>query len=94
MQFCFPSDNEWIRPFQKNPACYKQQSTEQIMLRPSFPQWYLRDQVPQQLPDNDVIAIVYESWKVGDMVDWLSEGCYWSARITKLLNKDMVKVSI
>jgi hypothetical protein len=24
MQFCFPSDNEWIKLFQKNPACPKQ----------------------------------------------------------------------
>ena len=64
------------------------------MLRPSFPRWYMEGQVPEQLPDNDVIAIVSESWKVGHIIDWLSEGCYWSGRITKLLNEDMVEVCI
>ncbi|XP_062179281.1 uncharacterized protein LOC133883901 [Phragmites australis] len=87
---------EWTELFQKNPACSKQKSSEssQIMIRPSFPQWYWRDQVPGQFPNSDVIATVYETWKVGDLVDWLSEGCYWSGTITKLLNEDTVKVEL
>lgn len=64
------------------------------MIRPSFPQWYYGNEVPEQFSDSDVTAIVDESWKVGDLVDWLNEGCYWSGTITKLLNKDMVEVSI
>ena len=94
MQFCFPTDKEWIRVFQKNTTCSEEQSTDQIMLRPSFPHWYMKGQVPEQFPDNDVIAIVSESWKVGHMIDWLAEGCYWSGKITKLLNEDMVEVCI
>ncbi|KAL6594579.1 hypothetical protein ACP70R_048317 [Stipagrostis hirtigluma subsp. patula] len=87
---------EWIRLFQNNPACSKQDSTEnsQLMIRPSFPQWYWEDQVPEQFPNSDVIAIVYEAWKVGDLVDWSSEDCYWSGKITKLLDEDTVEVEL
>ncbi|GJM94545.1 hypothetical protein PR202_ga11200 [Eleusine coracana subsp. coracana] len=91
----YPGENEeWVRVFQKNPACSKQQSSEQIMIRPPFPQWHWKDQVPEQLPNNDVIGIVNETWKIGDMVDWLSEGCYWSGRITKLPTENMVEVEL
>jgi beta-xylosidase len=64
------------------------------MLRPSFPQWYYGHEVPEQFPNSDVTAIVDETWKVGDLVDWFTTGCYWSGTITKLLNKNMVEVSI
>ncbi|KAL6865335.1 hypothetical protein ACP4OV_016486 [Aristida adscensionis] len=93
----YPAETkEWIRLFQKNPACCKQESTEssEIMIRPSFPKWYWGSQVPELFPSSDVIAAVDESWKVGDLVDWLSEDCYWSAKITKLLNEGMVEVEL
>ncbi|GJN36105.1 hypothetical protein PR202_gb24941 [Eleusine coracana subsp. coracana] len=60
------------------------------MIRPSFPQWHREDKVPEQLPNNDVIAIVHETWKVGDKVDWCSEGCYWSGIITMFVKSDVV----
>ncbi|KAK3137543.1 hypothetical protein QOZ80_5BG0453730 [Eleusine coracana subsp. coracana] len=91
----YPGENEeWVRVFQKISACSKQQSSEQIMIRPPFPQWHWKDQVPKQLPNNDVVEIVNETWKIGDMVDWLSEGCYWSGRITKLPTENMVEVEL
>ena len=64
------------------------------MIRPSFPKWYFVHEVPEQLPNSDVTAIVDEPWQIGDLVDWLNEGCYWSATITKLLNEDLVEVRI
>jgi len=64
------------------------------MIRPSFPKWYFVHEVPEQLPNSDVTAIVDETWKIGDLVDWLTEGCYWSATITKLLNEDLVEVEL
>ncbi|KAG0516867.1 hypothetical protein BDA96_09G039400 [Sorghum bicolor] len=87
---------EWVRVFRKNSARSNQNSREstQIMIRPSFPKWYFVHEVPEQLPNSDVTAIVDETWKIGDLVDWLKEGCYWSATITKLLNEDLVEVEL
>ncbi|WVZ96190.1 hypothetical protein U9M48_041859 [Paspalum notatum var. saurae] len=87
---------EWVGVFQKNPASSNQNSGEstEIMIRPSFPQWYYGHEVPEQLPVSDVTAIVDETWKVGDLVDWFKQGCFWSGKITKLLNKDMIKIEL
>ncbi|TVU17911.1 hypothetical protein EJB05_33973 [Eragrostis curvula] len=87
-------DQEWVRLFQKNPPCSKQPSRDDIMIRPSFPQWHWKDQVPEELPDNDIIATVDETWKIGDLVDWFSQDCYWSGKITKLFSEKMVEVEL
>lgn len=86
---------EWVRLFRKNPPTRSNQnSREQIMIRPSFPKWYFVHEVPEQLPNSDVTAIVDETWQIGDLVDWLNEDCYWSGTITKLLNEDLVEVEL
>lgn len=87
-------DLDWVAVFQENPASSSQNSkgSTEVMIRPSFPQWYYGHE-PDQLPVSDVTAVVDEAWKVGDMVDWLKDGCYWSGTITKLLKKDMVKAN-
>lgn len=64
------------------------------MLRPSYPELYWGDQVPEQFPKSNVIVSVCDTLKVGDLVEWLSEGSYWTAKVTKLLSEDMVKVNI
>lgn len=64
------------------------------MIRPSFPKWYCVPEVPEQFLNIDITAIVDETWKVGDLVDWLNGGCYWSGTITKLLNEDLIEVRI
>ncbi|KAG8067116.1 hypothetical protein GUJ93_ZPchr0005g15284 [Zizania palustris] len=32
--------------------------------------------------------------RAGDLIDWLSEDCYWTAKITKLLSEDKVEVEL
>lgn len=66
----------------------------ECMLRPSYPELYWGDQVPEQFPKSNVIVSVCDTPKVGDLVEWLSEGSYWTAKVTKLLSEDMVKVNI
>ncbi|KAI3964665.1 hypothetical protein MKX01_020482, partial [Papaver californicum] len=46
------------------------------MLRPNYPQIYHRNQTPDTCDISEMIAIVDGTWKVGDMVDWLTDGCY------------------
>uniref|UniRef100_A0A804ULR1 Agenet domain-containing protein n=1 Tax=Zea mays TaxID=4577 RepID=A0A804ULR1_MAIZE len=39
-------------------------------------------------------TIVDETWQIGDRVDWLKEGCYWSGTITKIINEDLVEIEL
>lgn len=89
-------EKEWVKVFEENPTSSNQNSREstQLMIRPCFPQWYYGHEVPEQFPNSDVTAIVDEAWKVGDLVDWFTAGCYWSGTITKLLGKNMVEVKL
>nr|TKW08605.1 hypothetical protein SEVIR_6G034700v2 [Setaria viridis] len=83
VEWCNPhSKKEWVRVFEKNPTSSDQNSREstQLMIRSPFPQC-------------DGTAIVNEAWKVGDLVDWFTEGCYWFRTITNLLDEDMFEVS-
>ncbi|XP_037417183.1 uncharacterized protein LOC119280442 [Triticum dicoccoides] len=89
--------NEWIGVFQKNPfnqACLegKSNGSTEIMLRPSFPQWYRGQQVPKHFSKSEVIARVCDTWKVGDWVDWHNKDCYWTGQIIELTSKTVVEV--
>ncbi|XP_028055205.1 uncharacterized protein LOC114259392 isoform X5 [Camellia sinensis] len=33
-------------------------------------------------------------WKVGDLVDWFTDGCYWSGRVTQILDNDKVEIEL
>ena len=65
-----------------------------LMLRPSFPPFYHHSQLPGSFPESDVVAIVNDTWKVGDLVDWLSHGCYWSGTVADVLGHGKVKVNV
>lgn len=62
------------------------------MIRPTFPQWYWENQIPDQHPKTDVMAIVSGPWKVGDLIEWWFTECYWSGKIIELLGNEKVKV--
>ena len=62
------------------------------MVRPSFPTVYHESEKPDVNTISDVIVIVDNVWKVGDLVDWWADGCYWSGRVTNILGNDQVKV--
>jgi hypothetical protein len=87
---------EWIEVFREelNADCRNGKSSVscQIMIRPPFPQWYRGVQVPEHFPKSELIASVFDTWKVGDWVEWLYDDCYWTAKIVKVLSKDEVKV--
>ncbi|XP_024019959.1 uncharacterized protein LOC112091196 isoform X2 [Morus notabilis] len=55
------------------------------MLRPRFPPVYRESQMPDVSAISEVVVIVNDSWKVGDLVDWWQDGCYWSGRIAEVL---------
>ncbi|XP_010231739.2 uncharacterized protein LOC100822630 [Brachypodium distachyon] len=90
---------EWTEVFQNNPrdpACHRRKSraSSHMMLRPPFPQWCQGEQNPEHLLNSKLIASARDTWKVGDCVDWFCEGCYWTAKIIRLLSEDEVEVQL
>ncbi|KAI3937765.1 hypothetical protein MKW92_030970, partial [Papaver armeniacum] len=77
-----------LNPAEKHTGVKK----KHLMLRPSYPQIYHQSQMPDVSAITEVVGIVDRPWKVGDMVDWFKDGCYWSACITNIQNDEIVQV--
>ncbi|XP_019702980.1 uncharacterized protein [Elaeis guineensis] len=95
--FDFPDERiTWTRLYQKSPQPIKSggESKMELMVRPTFPPIYRENQLPDSNLKADVVAIVNDTWKVGDLVDWWYDSCYWSGRITQLLGDDKVLVEL
>lgn len=64
------------------------------MLRPAFPQWCWENDILEHWPQTDVLAVVSSPWKVGDLIDWWYNDCFWTGKIIEFLGEDKVKVRI
>nr|CAB3446347.1 unnamed protein product [Digitaria exilis] len=96
-RFLFPlTEKTWTPLYKVPPASRKRKSSENrmIMLRPTFPQWYLEHEKPDELPKANVVAIVSNPWKVGDLIEWWYADCYWTGKIIELLGDDKVKIAL
>ncbi|XP_043692590.1 uncharacterized protein LOC122643026 [Telopea speciosissima] len=95
--FDFPDEKTtWTKLYQK-PSTDKSNSRErklELVVRPSFPPIYRESQIPDASALSGVVVIIANVWKVGDLVDWWTDGCYWSARITRVLGNDKVQVEL
>ncbi|XVF28665.1 hypothetical protein REPUB_Repub15cG0049700 [Reevesia pubescens] len=64
------------------------------MVRPCFPSVYRDSQMPNVSTISEVVVIVNDVWKVGDLVDWWTDNCFWSGRITEKLGVEKVKIEL
>ncbi|KAL2463717.1 Agenet domain-containing protein [Forsythia ovata] len=64
-----------------------------LMVRPPYPPIYRESQMPHASDISEVAVIVNDAWKVGDLVDWLTDDCYWSGRIKQLLGDDKAMIN-
>lgn len=62
------------------------------MVRPCFPPIFHESEMPDITSIAEVTVIVDDLWKVGDLVDWCHDSCYWSGKLTKLLDNYMATV--
>ncbi|EHA8589365.1 hypothetical protein COCNU_scaffold009444G000040 [Cocos nucifera] len=95
--FDFPDERiTWTRLYQKSPQPIKSggENKMELMVRPTFPPNYRENQLPDSNLIADVVAIVNDTWKVGDLVDWWYDSCHWSRRITQLLGDDKVLIEL
>lgn len=63
------------------------------MVRPQYPTIYYESQMPDINSIQEVIVVITGSWSVGDLVDWWTDDCYWSGKLTKLLGDGKAEVT-
>ncbi|KAM7255380.1 hypothetical protein ACFE04_026082 [Oxalis oulophora] len=81
----------------KPPPCPGQNSRElksELMVRPYFPNVYRRNELPDTYSFSDVTVVVRDSWKVGDLVDWFYQGCFWSGKVIGTVGDDQVQIEL
>ncbi|TKY68083.1 Tudor, plant [Spatholobus suberectus] len=92
--FDYPDQKlSWIKLYQKSLGKSKG-SNRELMLRPSFPTVYYESEKLDVNTISEVIVIVNNIWKVGDLVDWHTDDCYWSGSVTKILGNDKVQIDL
>ncbi|XP_054814412.1 uncharacterized protein LOC129314953 [Prosopis cineraria] len=80
---------EWIKVYQKP----RNRNTSKLMVRPCYPPMYLESQIPDMSAIFEEI-VVYNTWMVGDLVDWWADNCYWSGRVAKILEDGKFKIDL
>ncbi|KAL0710355.1 hypothetical protein Bca4012_017333 [Brassica carinata] len=63
---------------------FEDEEKEWLMVRPPYPPFYYERHVRKIEADQAPLVVVYGSWKVGDLVDWRCQGCFWCATILEL----------
>ncbi|XP_020214199.1 uncharacterized protein LOC109798375 isoform X1 [Cajanus cajan] len=95
--FDYPDQKlSWIKLYQKpqTTICKSKGFNRELMLRPSFPTFHYESEKLDVNTTSEVIVIVNNLWKVGDLVDWYTDGCYWSGSVTKILGNDKVQIDL
>lgn len=86
---------KWTRIYQKpiRSSSLKEVKRE-LMVRPHFPLIYHESELPNVTTISEVVVVVDGIWRVGDLVDWLYEGCFWSGTITQVVGDEMVQIKL
>ncbi|XP_058072588.1 uncharacterized protein LOC131221350 isoform X2 [Magnolia sinica] len=96
--FDFPDEKVTSTQLYQKPPSSRVNSQEEgkmeLMVRPCFPSFYRESEMPDLHTISEVVAITNNHWKVGDLVDWWFDGCFWSGRVTHLLGNDKVQIEL
>ncbi|KAI7747006.1 hypothetical protein M8C21_012657 [Ambrosia artemisiifolia] len=88
-------DPSWVKIYQMPPYGRKSKHIKrQLMVRPQYPVIYYKDNMPSDNSISKPCVVIDGTWKVGNMVDWSKDDCYWSARIIKVLSDDKVQIEL
>lgn len=82
-----------IKVYQKAPHINKSKRLNKVlMVRPRFPTIYRESEKLDVNAISEGVVIVDDAWKIGDLVEWFSDGCYWCGKVTELFGTDKVQV--
>ncbi|KAD4179996.1 hypothetical protein E3N88_28587 [Mikania micrantha] len=88
-------DPSWVEIYQEPPYAKKSNHIKrQLMVRPEYPVVYCKSEIPCINSILQAGIVIDGSWKVGDLVDWSKDDCYWSARIVEVLGDNMFKIEL
>lgn len=99
----FPDEKKrWTKIYQLPSGKKKKRVGMQLIMRPQYPYRYNEIQIPvvgmimEATADRitEVTVSVDDTWKVGDLVDWWSDDCYWSGSLTQLLGKGKATITL
>ncbi|PKI67406.1 hypothetical protein CRG98_012191 [Punica granatum] len=64
------------------------------MVRPRFPLVRRKSEKINIDDSSELTVIAEDQWKEGDLVDWWKDNCYWSGRVTKVLDNEKVQIEL
>ncbi|CAK8575257.1 unnamed protein product [Lathyrus sativus] len=84
-----------IKTYRKAPHINKSKGLNKVlMVRPHFPTIYRESEKLDVNAISEVVVIVDDAWKIGDLVDWFADGCYWCGKVTELTGTDKVQIDL
>lgn len=89
---CFFTEETWTKLYQVSSSRKKGEQKRQLMVRPRYPHMCREGEVPLHNSVSEVIVVINGSWNVGDLVDWWTDDCYWSGKITRVLGDEKAEV--
>ncbi|KAI3814399.1 hypothetical protein L1987_19154 [Smallanthus sonchifolius] len=85
-------EKSWVKIYQVPPFGRKPKHIKkQLMVRPQYLVLYHKNEMPPVISQT---CVIYGTWKVGNLVDWFKDDCFWSARIVKELSDDKVQIEL
>lgn len=90
----FSAELSWTKLYQFPPYSKGKRRCRELILRPQYPRIVNEKQMTHVSEVSETIVIVSDSWKVGDLVDWMDTGCFWCGRITELFDNQEAQVII
>ncbi|TYH75484.1 hypothetical protein ES332_D04G022600v1 [Gossypium tomentosum] len=89
----FPDEKiRWTKLYQKSRK--PKDNKRYLMVRPCFPSVYHESQMPDVNTISETVVIVNDSWKVGDLVDWWTDNCFWTGTIIEKLDDENFKIEL
>ncbi|EPS62475.1 hypothetical protein M569_12316, partial [Genlisea aurea] len=85
----FPDEKlKWTKPYQVQIWVRQREKNKELMIRPHYPPIFNAKQVPDVSSIREATVVFDDAWKIGDLVDWWTTGCYWSGTIVQILSRD------
>ncbi|KAJ4850618.1 hypothetical protein Tsubulata_038430 [Turnera subulata] len=94
LEYCdFPEEEPHSAMLYKKPNRSKNAKME-LMFRPHYPTIYRENELPDISTISKAVVALTDAWKVGDLVDWWCDGCYWSGTLVEALEDGKFKIHL
>lgn len=88
---------KWTKLYQIPPKSSRRNQKKvkkELMVRPQFPLICRENEMPDINTISEVIVVVDGVWRVGDLVDWWKDDCFWSGTVIEIEGDDKVQIKL